>query len=152
MGTWSGNAVMLALGLVIAWSGWIILRWRRDPARHGDRLARAVQWQLQRRSPRGLARTFVPQAWWTTVLGTGFALAAAWFTLVRLSLLPLDLAVVAAYLVVVPLLGGFVGLGVVRLTGPPASMRLVPREPTSERDLMHQLARLAAGDDLDAPG
>lgn len=92
-----------------------------------------------RRSPRGVARTFVAQAWWTIVLGAGFVLAAVCLTLVRLAVLPGDGVVVAAYLVVVPTVVGFVGLGVVRFTGPPPSMRLVAREPTSGDDLLRQL-------------
>lgn len=146
LGSWGGNAALFVTGIVMVWAGWITLRWRKYPERYGHRLEAAVGRQLGARSPRGLDRTFVPISWWSIVLGVAFILAVTGLALVRWSVLPESAGVASAMIVFAPAALGLVAIGVMRLTGPPASMRLVPRDPTSARDLLRQLALARSAD------
>ena len=134
---------MLAVAGVMTWSGWVVLRWNRDRERFGHRLEAVVLVALSRQSPRGVDRTFIPFAWWMLVFGPALAISAIGSALRRWSVLPESIAIVW---VLVMVLGALL-IGVVRLTGPPAPMRLVPRDPTSEADLLRQLAGPMTGDE-----
>lgn len=151
MGEWlmDSDAVMLAFAGFLVWSGWVVLRWNRDRERFGHRLEAAVLVALSRQSPRGVARTFIPFAWWLLVVGLAVAISVVGSALRRWSVLPesTSVAIAIAGVLVVPMVLGALLIGVVRLTGPPASMRLVPRDPTSEADLLSQLAGSRTGDE-----
>lgn len=145
-GTDVGNVLAVAVGLVTAWSGLAHLRWHYGREQHGRRLARAVGAGLGRRwSPRTANRIVVPVSWYLVVVGVGVAVGAPLQALVRRGIVvPSEGSkLVAAIATGVVLLGGPIAIGVMRITGPPRSMLLVAREPTSLADLMRQLAETA---------
>lgn len=144
LGTGVGNVVMLAVSVTLIWSAWTLLRWHRDRGRYGDKLERAVRRELATYSPRTLARTAVAACVLMLVMGISFAVTVVGYALVRWSVLPADETVALDAVSGVPALLGLLTLGVMRLTGPPRSMRLVPRDPTSRDDLLRQLAEASA--------
>ncbi len=140
-----GNALIFVTGLVVVASGWAHLRWHYERERYGRRLQAAVGSWLGRWSPRTVDRILVPVSWWLLVFGVLFTASGPVLAMVRHGTVALSesSSLIVAIAVAVVLLGGLATVAMMRVTGPPQSMRLVPREPTSGRDLMRQLAETA---------
>lgn len=150
---WSMILLGLAAGAVAFVVGWWLLRWHRHPDRYGRQLTMtALRFSIDS-GLRGVVRTYVPISWWLMAAGVGMSLSGAGLALVRWSVLPASSAIVFYVLGFVPPVLGLLLVGVAWLLGVPASMRLVPRDPTSQSDLVGQLVDRSASAERSArPG